>query len=94
MLCFTSKGVKAACFHRDKQDSIRAVEEGHYELVITTPESLFTTKWCKIMQTDVWQSNLVALVVDEAHCVQKWYVSLILCICTSQEMYICMSYIL
>ena len=38
-----------------------------------SPESLQTNAtWRDMLQSDVYQTNLVAFVVDEAHCVKKW----------------------
>jgi len=51
------------------------VLKGTYKLVFTSPESILTnTLWRDMLQNTVYQENLVALVVDEAHCVKKWYV--------------------
>ena len=36
------------------------------EAVLTNPE------WRDMLQSPVYQENLVAFVVDEAHCVKKW----------------------
>ena len=47
----------------------RAVVDGKCQVVYMIPEGLFANPlWWKM---PVYQSNLVAVVVDEAHCVQK-----------------------
>ena len=47
--------------------------EGKYQLVFLSPEALLTNPmWRDMLQSPVYHSNLVALVVDEAHCVKKW----------------------
>jgi len=39
-----------------------------------SPEAMVTdVKWGDILQSPVFQDNLVALVIDEAHCVKKWW---------------------
>jgi superfamily II DNA helicase RecQ len=47
--------------------------DGKYQLVYLSPEALLTNMtWRDMLQSPVYQQNLVALVVDEAHCVKKW----------------------
>ena len=47
--------------------------EGRFSLIFMSPESLLTDmKWRDLLQGPVFQENLVAFVVDEAHCVTKW----------------------
>ena len=54
-----------------------AVCSGHFQLVFISPEALLTdARWRDMLLNPVYQENLVALVVDEAHCVKKWWVSL------------------
>ncbi len=46
--------------------------EGKYELIFMSPEALLTDmNWWDMLQSPIFQENLVALVVDEAHCVKK-----------------------
>ena len=47
--------------------------DGKYQLVYLSPEALLTNvTWRDMLQSPVYQQNLVALVIDEAHCVKKW----------------------
>ena len=47
--------------------------EGKYQLVFMSPESLLTDPtWRDMLLSPIYQENLVALVIDEAHCVKKW----------------------
>ncbi len=40
-----------------------------------SPEALLCDdRWRDMLVSPVYQENLVALIVDEAHCVKKWYV--------------------
>ena len=49
---------------------------GHYQLVYFTPEILINNKkWRKMFETDVYQERLKGFIVDEAHCVKKWYIN-------------------
>ena len=46
---------------------------GRFQLVYISPEALLTNDtWRDMLQSLVYQQNLVAFVVDEAHCVKKW----------------------
>ena len=56
------------------ESSSRAkLKQGEYQLVLVSPEALFASlEWRRMLCTDVYRSNLVAFVVDEAHCVKKW----------------------
>ena len=65
------KGVKAV--YGGDQCEMELVFEGHYQILFLSPESLLTNnKWRDVLMSDVYQQNLVAVVVDEAHCVKKW----------------------
>ena len=47
--------------------------KGKYQLVFISPEALFgSLEWRRMLSTDIYMKNLVAFVVDEAHCVEKW----------------------
>ena len=51
------------------------ISEGKYQLVFVSPEALLTDlHWRDMLMSPVYQENLVAFVVDEAHCVTKWLV--------------------
>ena len=66
-----SKGVKAV--YGGDQCEMELVFEGRYQIIFLSPESLLTSsKWRDVLMSDMYQRNLVAVVVDEAHCVKKW----------------------
>ena len=44
-------------------------------LLFCTPEALMSGKWRGAIENPVVSSRVVAVVIDEAHCVSKWYVS-------------------
>ena len=55
---YRRKGVMAACVHSKSDEHVKKdVEEGKYELVLLSPETLFTVKWRKIIQSDKWQKS-------------------------------------
>ena len=44
-----------------------------FQLIFTSPESLLTNlNWRDMLQSPIFQEDLVAFVVDEAHRVKKW----------------------
>ena len=66
---FRTKGVTAAYAGDEK----KAIKTGKYQLVFISPESLFCTlEWRRVLCTKVYRTNLVGVVVDEAHCIKKW----------------------
>ena len=61
---------------QDDEAAVAAVFQGKIQLVYISPECIISNKKFRGMfQKDVYQKNLVALVVDEAHCVKLWYVT-------------------
>jgi len=72
---FEKRGLKAAFVGKEQTDeSIRQqVEKGVFSLVFMSPESLLQVlRWREMFRSTIYQDNLVGLVVDEAHCVEKW----------------------
>ena len=46
---------------------------GKYKLLFNTPEAIVRVeKWKEILQTSPLSEKIVAVAVDEAHCVSKW----------------------
>ena len=58
--------------HRDRAlESDPRVLQSEY--IFASPEGLLRTDhWRKTILSDSFQSNILALVIDEAHCVAKW----------------------
>ena len=73
---YSQKGVRCAFIGDENEFSDTKKEKvvaGEYHLVYASPESLLTNSyWRAMFLNDCYQSNLIALVVDEAHCVQSW----------------------
>ena len=77
-ILFEQKGITAA-FVSNKEsidkESRRRIRRGERQLEYLSPEVLFlTTKWRGLLSSNLYRCYLVGSVVDEAHCVKKWYV--------------------
>ena len=65
----------AAAYVGDCSDEreINDICSGEYLLVYMSPEALPTSEqWRDMLLSPIYRENLVALVVDDAHCVKKW----------------------
>ena len=52
---------------------VAMVKDGKVQLLYISPESLLRNyQWREMLQSEVYRENLVAFVVDEAHCVKQW----------------------
>ena len=57
----------------DDKKAVAAVCSGQYQLVFMSPKALPTDEqWRDMLLSEVYNERLVALIVDEAHCVKKW----------------------
>ena len=45
---------------------------GKYSYLFCDPEALISSRWREALERPVISDRIVALVVDEAHCVSKW----------------------
>ena len=75
MNSLTSRGLSTVYVSGDLSDKTIKddIFKGRYQLVLISPELLMTNLyWREMMRTDVYQKQLVAFVVDEAHCIIKW----------------------
>jgi len=74
---FERMGIKAE-FVGETQDSQGVVAEviaGRIQLLFISPESILNNKLFRgMLVSDQYKDKLVAVVVDEAHCVKTWYV--------------------
>ena len=66
--------VNTICWSSQEDPSVtRGVLHGGYQLVFMSPEALIGCKhWQEMLLTRKYKDDLVALVVDEAHCVKTW----------------------
>ena len=75
----SSRGLPTCCICGDQEDGLvkERVVRGEFQLVLITPELLLDKKeWRKMLLNDVYSSHLRTLVIDEAHTVKKWYISI------------------
>lgn len=75
VMAMTRRGVSAVYVGEVEEGSetFLRICAGKYQTVFMSPEALLTdVKWRDMLHSQVFQYNLVALVVDEAHCVKKW----------------------
>ena len=70
---FTPRGVSVEYVGADGDSSHERIRQGLCQLAYMSPESLVCNlHWRELLRTEHNQTNLVAVVVDEAHCVNKW----------------------
>ena len=72
---FSEKGVACTFVGEEQKDTatISNVLCGKYQLVYMSPESLVgVLKFREMFRSPVYEKNLIAIVVDEAHCVREW----------------------
>lgn len=71
---FSAKGVDSVYVaDGEAGDNYEAVTKGSVSLIYTSPESLIgCCKWREMFRSSVYKKNLVGLIVDEAHCIDKW----------------------
>ena len=51
----------------------KRLRDGHYHIVFAHPETLISSKYGReLLLSKTYQENVVALVVDEAHCIVEW----------------------
>ena len=76
-----SKGITAAFVGKEQEEKMvkDGVLKGQYQLLFIRPELLIMNlQWREMLRSEVYQQNLVGLAVDEAHCVTKWYVLILI----------------
>lgn len=72
---YQERGMKCAFVGEEQADAVvkAGVTTGQYQLVYMSPESLLCVlQWREMLRSEIYQRNLVGVVVDEAHCVEKW----------------------
>lgn len=70
---FSAKGLSVDYVGSSEEQAHERIRQGLCQLVYMSPETLLCNlHWRELLRTEVWQRNLVTLVVDEAHCIPKW----------------------
>ena len=69
-------GINAAAIDKDeKEDVLKAIEEGSKNIIYASPESMLSINcWRNILSSEVFFENCVGVIVDEAHCISQWQV--------------------
>ena len=68
---FQKKGVKAVHITPSDSETLLSVMAADFQLIYISPETLLTDReWRDVLQSPLFQKNLVGLVIDEAHCVK------------------------
>ncbi len=70
-------GIAAACIHAgidsvQKRETIRSLKNGSLRLLYLSPERLRSDIYREILNDQANQKKIVALAVDEAHCISAW----------------------
>ena len=73
-----AKGVKATYLGSHcSEEEHSAIVGGEYSHLFTSPETILQmTKWRKMLLST---RNLIAIAIDEAHCIVKWWVLCMTC---------------
>ena len=67
-----TRNTSAASMTNNQQSKLSSIFEEN-KIVFTSPEILLRDEeWRDILLCDVFQKNIIAFIVDEAHCVKKW----------------------
>jgi ATP-dependent DNA helicase RecQ len=68
----TRKGINSVVAAGITDDDVKqAIADWHYQIIFTSPELILTNKkWSNVFEC--LSPRLVAVVIDEAHCVKKW----------------------
>jgi len=72
---FSLKGIKAEFVGEAQTDSavINRVLKGDLQLLYISPENLLNNdKYRSMLLTTQYKENMIALAVDEAHCIKTW----------------------
>ena len=69
-----SVGLIAIALHEKHPEvELKKVEEGRYTYLFASPEKMLNSdRWRKLLSCDVYRKSLIAVVIDEAHCISRW----------------------
>lgn len=78
VLILRAKGLSVIQVSGDSEDmeqDLKAnISKGMYQVIYTSPEILLANKeWSDVFQSSALRQRLVGVVIDEAHCIKKWY---------------------
>ena len=74
------KGINAAFIGEEQQDQqvISAIRAGDIPLVYGSPEAILSASWRSMLVCKIWTERIIAVAIDEAHCIVEWLVQLII----------------
>ena len=69
-----SLGLSAIALHDEQsEERLKEVEKGEFTYLFASPEKMLSVeRWRKLLSSDHYRKFLVAIVVDEAHCISQW----------------------
>ena len=73
----TAMGISATLItdKHTKTTAKQSIMNEEYQIIFISPEALVGgMEWRSMLATDIYSKNLVAFVIDEAHCIKKLYV--------------------
>ena len=78
VLILRAKGLSVTQVSGDSEDMEQDLKantsKGRFQVIYTSPEILLANKeWADVFQSLPLRQRLVRVVIDEAHCIKKWY---------------------
>ena len=72
-----SLGLSATALHDEQSEEIlKKVEKGNFTYLFASPEKMLSVnRWRKLMSSNEYRRSLVAIAIDEAHCISQWGLS-------------------
>ncbi|XP_068720432.1 probable ATP-dependent DNA helicase RecS [Montipora capricornis] len=72
-----SLGLSATAVHDEQSvEILKKVEKGNFTYLFASPEKMLSVnKWRKLMSSNEYRWSLVAIAIDEAHCISQWGLS-------------------
>ena len=69
-----SLGLSPIALHDEQsEERLNEVENGAFKFLFASPEKMLSVeRWCKLLLTEHCRNFLVAITVDEAHCISQW----------------------
>ena len=82
VLILKAKGLSVIQVSGDSEDMEQDLKantsKGRYQVIYASPEILLANKeWADVFQSPALRQHLVGIIIDEAHCIKKWYYMLI-----------------
>ena len=47
---------------------------GKFQVIFMSPEAAMESRWRKMFSSDFYRAHLRAIIIDECHCIEDWYV--------------------